>query len=220
MRRLTRATAIALTILAIAGAGQSAAAVDERASVVAAARGELGDRYRLGFEGPTRYDCSGLVFYAYAQAGLVDRIGGRRMIAREYQAWFRKQGRLYTDPANAQPGDLAFWGSPAVHIGIVTRTLEAQRKPRHRVFVISATTGMGVIETRLDLLVATRPFSGFAAAQLQLVPDPTPEPTPTPTTSPTPEPTAAPTDTPLPTDSPSPEPTPEPTATPAERPTP
>ena len=106
------------------------------------------------------------------------------MRAREYQSWFRQRSQLFTDPKQVEIGDLAFWGSPAVHIGIVTRIVHAQRRPLVRVFVTGATTDKGVAEVRLDRLQTTRAFAGFANVGLANVPDPTPTPEQTPTASP------------------------------------
>lgn len=112
------------------------------------------------------------------------------MRAREYQTWMRQHGALFTDKTKAQVGDLAFWGTPAVHVGIVTKVTHPKPNKLH-IFVTSATTTMGVREVRLDLLRAHRPFSGFARPQLVNVPDPTPTPTPTPTPVPSETPHAA-----------------------------
>lgn len=182
-----------------------AAAYDERTLLVDTAVSVTGIRYRIGGESTSGFDCSGFVFYTFSQAGLVDRIGGSRMRAREYQSYFRKRGLLFTDYRQAKIGDLAFWGSPARHIGIVTSFSRNARPSKVKPRVTSALTGWGIAEVRFDLVEQTAPFSGFARVELGVVPDPTPEPTPSPTA--TPEPTAT------PTPSASPEITPEITPT-------
>jgi hypothetical protein len=204
MKRIGLVAAV-LAAIALAAASGPALAVDEPALVVQTAYSKLGAPYRLGSKGPDKFDCSGFVWWAFTTAGFGDRVGTVRMVSREYQKWFRARGRLYVDPAKVEVGDLAFWGDPAKHIGIVTRIATANRKPRLRIFVTSALDGWGVLEQRVDLIGGTKPFSGYAAVDLTNVPDPTPTPSPTPSLSPSPEPTDP---TPVPTDSPSPEPSP------------
>src|SRR5215471_15011595 len=50
-------------------------------NVIAAAKQYLGVPYRVGTQGPWLFDCSGLVFRAFSDAGLLDRIGGTRLRA-------------------------------------------------------------------------------------------------------------------------------------------
>ena len=171
MRLLFAVLGAALLIASVPG---STLAADEPTLITSAAYAEFGDPYRLGAEGPDRYDCSGFVWWTYSSVGLGDRIGGKRMRAREYQSWFRQRSQLFSDPKRVEVGDLAFWGSPAVHIGIVTRIVHAERRPLVRIFVTGATTDKGVAEVRHDRLHTTRAFSGFADVGLANVPDPTP----------------------------------------------
>ncbi|HEY5520350.1 MAG TPA: DNRLRE domain-containing protein [Candidatus Limnocylindrales bacterium] len=86
-------------------------------NVIAAARQYVGVPYRVGSEGPTLFDCSGLVFRAFSDAGLVDRIGGQRLRAAGYMRWFAAKGMMTTDESQAQRGDLVIYESGA-HIGI------------------------------------------------------------------------------------------------------
>jgi cell wall-associated NlpC family hydrolase len=60
-------------------------------NVIAASRQYLGIPYRVGSEGPMLFDCSGLVFRAFSDAGLVDRISGGRLRAAGYMRWFARQ---------------------------------------------------------------------------------------------------------------------------------
>ena len=46
------------------------------AEVIAEARSHLGARYRWGAEGPRYFDCTGLVLRAFADAGLIKKVGG------------------------------------------------------------------------------------------------------------------------------------------------
>lgn len=88
---------------------------------VAALRAALtrqGAPYVWGATGPTTFDCSGLVQWAYRQIG----VGMPRVAAAQQQV-----GQL-VDPSLVQPGDLIFFGSPATHVGIYVgggRFLEA-----------------------------------------------------------------------------------------------
>lgn len=180
--------------------GSAAAAVDEGQLLVSIAHSAVGARFQIGAEGPTRFDCSGFVWWTFSNAELADRIGGKRMRAREFQSWFRARGRLKT--SGAKIGDVVFYGNPAKHSGIVTGF---SRKGRPR--VTSALTS-GVQETWYNTLDVR--FHSFGDVELGIRPDPTPEPTPTPTPTPTPSPTPEP--TPVVTPAP---PAPTPGATPA-----
>src|SRR5687767_12120015 len=75
--------------------------------VVAFARRHLGARFRLGTEGPRYFDCSGLVYRVYAQAGLLGKIGGSRRLAAGYYWWFKQRG--LASRGNPKVGDLVVW---------------------------------------------------------------------------------------------------------------
>ncbi|MFD8532943.1 NlpC/P60 family protein [Streptosporangium canum] len=77
-------------------------------AIVAAAQKHLGKPYVWGANGPSAFDCSGLVYYALNQAGI--KIGDTT--AAGYQA----SGQPITPPP--QPGDIVFFGDPATHVGI------------------------------------------------------------------------------------------------------
>lgn len=84
------------------------------AAAVRAALDQVGKPYRWGATGPEAFDCSGLVRWAYAQAGLA--------LPRTSRAqWWA--GRP-VDVGGLRPGDLVFWASdptdPATihHVGI------------------------------------------------------------------------------------------------------
>lgn len=73
-----------------------------------AALRELGQPYVWGGAGPTVYDCSGLVQWAYASAGL-------RLTHHAADQW--NEGRLI--PArDILPGDLIMFGRPIFHVGM------------------------------------------------------------------------------------------------------
>ncbi len=76
-----------------------------------AARSVLGVAYRYGGTGPRGFDCSGLVQYSYAKAGL--------KLPRTSQDLFRASQLV--DPANLQAGDLVFFtisSKKIAHVGI------------------------------------------------------------------------------------------------------
>ncbi|ACU53111.1 NLP/P60 protein [Acidimicrobium ferrooxidans DSM 10331] len=82
----------------------------ERATALAAATGEIGVPYVWGGSSPaTGFDCSGLVQWAYAQAGVeLPRTAAEQQTV----------GTLVPSLAAAQPGDLVFYGNPAYHVAI------------------------------------------------------------------------------------------------------
>lgn len=87
----------------------------QRARIVSIAESYVGARYRFGAEGMKAFDCSGLVFRVYQEAGLLSKISGARRGARAYYHWFRNRGLASrTDP---KPGDLVIWHKGR-HIGI------------------------------------------------------------------------------------------------------
>jgi peptidoglycan DL-endopeptidase CwlO len=86
----------------IAPAGVAGAAME-------VALGERGKPYQIGGAGPDVFDCSGLVDWAYAHAGLP----GLPHSAAALQGMGVAVAR-----ADLQPGDLVFFGSPAFHVGI------------------------------------------------------------------------------------------------------
>jgi cell wall-associated NlpC family hydrolase len=77
-------------------------------TAVSQALSEVGVPYKWGGESTSGFDCSGLVQYAYGKAGVtLPRVAADQA----------KQGVAVT-PANAQAGDLLFFGSPVDHVGI------------------------------------------------------------------------------------------------------
>jgi cell wall-associated NlpC family hydrolase len=107
--------AAALTIPSPVAAG--AQPKTEAQKIVSIARNELGHRYSFASTGPNTFDCSGLVFYVYKQAGLLDRIGGSRKTVAGYHRWFNLHGTVTKGASTAQVGDLLVWGKNH-HTGI------------------------------------------------------------------------------------------------------
>ncbi len=82
----------------------------EPADVVAAARSRIGTPYAWGATGPDRFDCSGLVVWAYAQAGIsVPRTS--QQLAAAGQPIAR---------ADLEPGDVIAYYPNASHVAIYT----------------------------------------------------------------------------------------------------
>ena len=80
-------------------------------AIANAALSQLGHRYYWGATGPTYYDCSGLVYWAYNKAG----IGIGRLTAAGYASSGKSVSR-----ASLSPGDVITfsYGSGVAHIGI------------------------------------------------------------------------------------------------------
>ena len=79
-------------------------------TALAAARAELGLPYQWGAAGPNSFDCSGLVMWAWAKAGVY--------MPHLAQAQYAMTRRIAI--ADLQPGDLVFYGTPSnvYHDGI------------------------------------------------------------------------------------------------------
>jgi cell wall-associated NlpC family hydrolase len=80
------------------------------AKAVSIARQYIGTKYTWGGDTPAEgFDCSGLVYYSYGQAGLsLPRVADAQAAA----TW-------HVSYANALPGDLVFFDYPDVgHVGI------------------------------------------------------------------------------------------------------
>ena len=102
-------------MLALAACGSSPAAPDRSAQspgaqAAAVALDQVGVRYRYGGSGPQGFDCSGLVHYAYAQAGVaVPRTTG--------QLWAAAED---VDRSELRPGDILFFSieGKMSHVGM------------------------------------------------------------------------------------------------------
>jgi cell wall-associated NlpC family hydrolase len=100
----------------VASSGSSRAS-GARARIVSIALAQRGDRYVSGGVGPNSFDCSGLVRYAYAQAGVSGRLGGGHS-ASAMLAWGRANG--LTSRSGGRPGDVAIYGNgshAAIYLG-------------------------------------------------------------------------------------------------------
>lgn len=88
----------------------------EAQQIIQIAKTKIGDPWRYGATGPSAFDCSGLVIYAFKAAGDGAAIGnGNYRSARSLYDWFRSRG--LASRTNPKPGDLVVWGYGS-HIGI------------------------------------------------------------------------------------------------------
>ena len=88
----------------------------EAAQIIRIAKAQVGDRYRYGAMGPSAFDCSGLVLYAYKAAGDYRVVGsGRYRSARSLYYYFKRHGKA--SRTGGQPGDIVVWGG-GTHVGI------------------------------------------------------------------------------------------------------
>ena len=116
-RALIPVTLAAALLISSAPAAPAAAADPSEASqVISIAKAQVGDPWRYGATGPSAFDCSGLVIYAYKMAGDLALIGnGNLRSASALYKYFRDRGK--TSRTVATPGDLVIWGSGS-HVGI------------------------------------------------------------------------------------------------------
>jgi cell wall-associated NlpC family hydrolase len=114
------AAVVALSVVLVApqfAAPQRVAAADPADTVIAAAKQYLGHHFQIGAEGPGQFDCSGLVFRAFSDAGELPRIGGMRLRAAGYMQYFVSRGRFTRDESQAERGDLVIYAD-GEHVGI------------------------------------------------------------------------------------------------------
>jgi hypothetical protein len=116
----------------------------QRSAIMAAALSKVGSPYVWGGAGPSVFDCSGLVQWSFAQAGIVMP----RTAAEQYLTGAR------LPLADASPGDLLFWTYDPNDPGFVDHT------------AIYLGNGLMVVapHTGLDVQVASVPTGDFAGA--------------------------------------------------------
>jgi cell wall-associated NlpC family hydrolase len=85
----------------VAGSGAAQAAVNT-------ALAQVGDPYVWGASGPDSFDCSGLMQYAYAAAG----------VSLPHSSGMQSQMGAPVSRSALQPGDLVFFYSPVSHVGM------------------------------------------------------------------------------------------------------
>jgi hypothetical protein len=115
-------TGAVLLTLAPGFAGVASAAEPSRnegQQIVRIAKAQRGDPWRYGANGPRSFDCSGLVVYAYKQAGdgAVLKNGALRSAGAMYR-YFAARGKV--SRSNPKVGDIVAWGygSRITHVGL------------------------------------------------------------------------------------------------------
>ena len=115
------AGAVLLTLVpAVAGTVSAAEpSRNEGQQIVRIAKAQRGDPWRYGANGPSSFDCSGLVLYAYKQAGdgRVLKDGDLRSAGSMYR-YFAARGKV--SRSNPKIGDIVAWGygSRITHVGL------------------------------------------------------------------------------------------------------
>jgi cell wall-associated NlpC family hydrolase len=97
-----------------AAAAEPAPTISAATAIVRAAESHIGAHYQRGAAGPTRFDCSGLVYRVFSDLGLGSRIGYLRSASGLYRYFARRGLASRTNP---QLGDLVIWGG-GIHVGI------------------------------------------------------------------------------------------------------
>jgi len=111
---------------------------------------QRGDQYQLGAIGPSRFDCSGLVKYAYNKAGVGNRIGGGHS-ARGMYYWARRHG--LTSRSHPRIGDVVIYGHGS-HAGIYVGKGKVVHALNRRVDVV--VTGLHELSTPFTAFIHTR----------------------------------------------------------------
>jgi peptidoglycan DL-endopeptidase CwlO len=115
IRAIAVATLVALGgIVAVASPAAAANAPNTGARVARIALAQRGDQYVPGGVGPSRFDCSGLVRYAYSKALASSRLGGGHSALGMY-LWARRHH--LTSRTNPRVGDVVVYGRGS-HVGI------------------------------------------------------------------------------------------------------
>ncbi|MFI2611137.1 NlpC/P60 family protein [Kitasatospora sp. NPDC018619] len=99
-----------------------AAGSSRGAAALSAAASKIGSPYVWGATGPGSFDCSGLMVWAYNQAGV--------SLPRTSQAQAGAGTRIGTDISQAQPGDLLIFYSDAHHVGIYAGNGQVLHAPK------------------------------------------------------------------------------------------
>jgi cell wall-associated NlpC family hydrolase len=138
--------------------------------VVQVAEQQRGKRYVFGAAGPSAFDCSGLVVYAYRRAGVATRLGGGHS-GYGMLAWARAHHRF--SRSNPQVGDVVIYGGGA-HVGIyigngkVISALNPSQGIRVTGLHALHSAVTGYIHTQLGKAAPAAPVAAHAAVRLQL----------------------------------------------------
>lgn len=136
---LTLVTALGLVTVSAPSAQAGAAERRERRvdAAMAVTRDQKGDPYGYGAEGPRRFDCSGLIYYAFGRAGFD--------VPRTSEAQARSLGRRIAK-RDVRRGDLVFFydGGGVYHAGVF-----AGRAHGHAYLVHASKPGTDVARDRI-----------------------------------------------------------------------
>ena len=99
---------LTLNLPAVAGLPDTVVPFAARASALKYALSKVGAPYRYGAAGPKAFDCSGLVYWSFKQAGI--------SLPRSSRAQSRVGKQVSRD--SLRPGDLVFFYKPVSHVGI------------------------------------------------------------------------------------------------------
>ncbi|MEV7183505.1 NlpC/P60 family protein [Kitasatospora sp. NPDC093102] len=99
-----------------------AAGSSRGAAALSAAASKVGSPYVWGATGPGSFDCSGLMVWAFNQAGV--------SLPRTSQAQASAGTRIGSDISQAQPGDLLIFYSDAHHVGIYAGNGQVLHAPK------------------------------------------------------------------------------------------
>jgi len=119
----------------------ASASTTEAQQIIRIAKAQVGDPWRYGAAGPSAFDCSGLVRYAFRRAGDGYAIHSTTLrSARSLYLWFKAQGKASRH--NPRIGDLVIWGY-GTHVGIYIGNGKAISTLRsgvrvHGVFAVTA----------------------------------------------------------------------------------
>lgn len=149
LRALAAATLAALVIVTIQPPVPAAAASPSD-RVIAIAMAERGSPWVFGATGPSAFDCSGLVAYAFRRAGALEQIGSGRY--RSGGALLRWARAHHVTRSTGHRGDVVVWGNGA-HVGIYLGNGKA---------ISTLTSGVRVHGLR----VLTTPFTTFISTGL------------------------------------------------------
>jgi cell wall-associated NlpC family hydrolase len=110
------------------------------AAAVAAAEGRVGDPYVWGAAGPGAFDCSGLVMWAYAQAG----------VYLPHYSGAQYDDTIHIPMSDLEPGDLVFPADPGIHVAMYIGNGEIVQAPYTGANVqIVPLTGFFVLASRV-----------------------------------------------------------------------
>jgi NlpC/P60 family len=149
-----------VVLIGLASVTPAAAAepTTEAQQIIQIAKAQVGDPWRYGATGPSAFDCSGLVIYAFKAAGDGAAIGnGNYRSARALYDWFR--GRGLASRTNPKPGDLVIWGSGS-HIGIYIGNGMAVSTLTSGVRVHGVTAVTASFTAYLHTGMSTKPING------------------------------------------------------------